>query len=70
MQAVTRVNVEQASKRIFHKPALLAEAVRLIATIGGYLKRNNDPPPGHQLLWQGYSAFQFMCLGFALLTEE
>jgi len=47
-------------------PSLLGEAVRLVAKIGGYLGRNNDPPPGHQLLWQGYTEFRFMCLGFAL----
>ncbi|MCI0653016.1 MAG: hypothetical protein L0Y38_09865 [Methylococcaceae bacterium] len=29
----------------------------------------NDPPSGHQLLWQGYTEFQFMCLGFALSAE-
>ena len=46
------------------------EAVRLVAKIGGYLGRNNDPPPGHQLLWRGYMEFQFMCLGFALLEDE
>ena len=50
-------------------PSLLGEAVILVAKIGGYLGRNNDPPPGHQLLWQGYAEFQFMCLGFALLEE-
>jgi hypothetical protein len=51
-------------------PTLLGEAVRLVAKIGGYLGRNNDPPPGHQLLWQGYAEFQFMCMGFALLEEK
>ena len=49
---------------------LLGEAVRLVAKIGGYLGRNSDPPPGHQLLWRGYAEFQFMCLGFELLEEE
>ncbi|MFH1185291.1 MAG: hypothetical protein V1755_09675, partial [Chloroflexota bacterium] len=44
--------------------------MRLVAQIGGYLGRNNDPPPGHQLLWQGYAGLQFMCMGFALLEEE
>jgi hypothetical protein len=39
---------------------LLAEAVRVLAKIGGYLGRNNDPPPGHKLIWQGYSEFQFI----------
>jgi len=27
-------------------PVRLGEAVRMIAKIGGYLGRNNDPPPG------------------------
>jgi hypothetical protein len=45
---------------------LLGEAVRLVAKIGGYLGRNNDPPPGHQLIWHGYAALQLMSFGFAL----
>jgi len=45
---------------------LLGEAVRLVAKIGGYLGRKNDPPPGHQLIWQGYAALQLMAMGFAL----
>ncbi len=59
-----------AKKKRLKPPTLLGEAVRLVAKIGGYLGRNNDPPPGHQLLWQGYAEFQFMCLGFALLEDE
>ena len=47
-------------------PSVLGDAVRLIAMIGGYLGRNCDPPPGHQLIWQGYAALQLMCLGFTL----
>ncbi len=50
-------------------PLLLRDAVRLIAMIGGYLGRDNDPPPGHQLIWQGYTLFQFMCLGFGLRDD-
>ena len=49
---------------------LLGEAVILIAKIGGYLNRKNDPPPGHQILWHGYHEFQYMCMGFALLEED
>ena len=47
-------------------PVLLGEAVRLVAKIGGHLGRKNDPPPGHQLIWQGYAALQLMAKGFAL----
>ncbi|MGV6802963.1 MAG: IS4 family transposase [Ruegeria sp.] len=50
-------------------PTLLGDAVRLVATIGGYLNRKNDPPPGHQLLWLGYTALQYMCAGYSL-TED
>jgi hypothetical protein len=56
-----------AKKKSLKPPTLLGEAVRLVAKIGGYLGRTRDPPPGHQLLWQGYTEFQFMCLGFTLL---
>jgi len=59
-----------AKKKGLKPPVLLGEAVRLVAKIGGYLGRNNDPPPGHQLIWQGYTALQFMSSGFALKEER
>ncbi|MCK5369862.1 MAG: hypothetical protein KAQ62_14980 [Cyclobacteriaceae bacterium] len=39
----------------------------MVAKLGGYLNRKNDPPPGHQILWHGYSCLQDICLGFELL---
>lgn len=59
-----------AKKKEMTPPVFLGDALRLVAKIGGYLGRNSDPPPGHQLLWQGYREFQFMCLGYALLEDE
>lgn len=59
-----------AIKKKLKPPLLLGEAVRLVAKIGGYLGRKNDPPPGHQLLWHGYAEFQFMCMGFSLLEDD
>jgi len=59
-----------ARKRRRPPPTNLGQAVHLVAILGGYLDRNSDPPPGHQLLWHGYLQFQFMCLGFALLEEQ
>ena len=56
-----------AKKKKLKPPLLLSEAVGLIAKIGGYLGRKHDPPPGHQIIWQGYREFQFMCLGYSLL---
>ena len=34
-------------------PPSIAEAVRWIARLGGYLDRKNDPPPGLEVLWRG-----------------
>ena len=59
-----------AKKKGVKPPVLLGEAIILVAKIGGYLGRKNDPPPGHQILWHGYHEFQYMCLGFELLTKE
>lgn len=47
-------------------PTTLGEAVRQVAILGGYLNRNNDPPPGHQLIWYGHIRLAGMCDGFAL----
>jgi hypothetical protein len=47
-------------------PTRLGEAVRLTARLGGYMGRTHDPPPGHQLLWQGCTRLLDWCEGFAL----
>ena len=47
-------------------PTNLGNAVQLVARMGGYLARKNDPPPGHQIMWRGYSILQIMTQGFAL----
>jgi len=58
-----------AKKNGLEHPVLVGEAVGMIARLGGYLGRKNDPPPGHQLLWEGYTVFRCMCLGFRLLEN-
>ncbi len=47
-------------------PMTLGEAMLLVARIGGYTNRNNDPPPGHELMWYGYQNLNLMCMGFEL----
>ena len=47
-------------------PLCLGATVQLVARIGGYLGRTHDPPPGHQLMWKGYSRLQAMCDGYLL----
>jgi hypothetical protein len=49
---------------------LLGDAVRLTARIGGYLGRANDPPPGDELMWNGYTQLQLLCEGFALRDDD
>jgi hypothetical protein len=44
--------------------------VRLVARLGGYLGRANDPAPGHQLMWQGYAYLQILCAGFTLGAQK
>ena len=39
----------------------LYNAIIIIARLGGYLDRNNDPPPGYEVFWKGYEFFQSMC---------
>ena len=51
-------------------PTTLNAAVRIVAGLGGYLARNRDPPPGHQLMWYGYITLMGMCAGYALRTES
>lgn len=58
-----------AASRGFPPPEDLGTAVLVLARLGGYLARKHDPPPGHQLMWQGYVTLYGMCLGFALREE-
>ena len=43
-----------AKKKRIAKPTRLGDAVRLVARLGGYIGRTNDPHPGHPIMWQGY----------------
>ena len=71
--AFSKVEVEvlrQLGETLFKKkaryPACLGDALALVAMLGGYLGRNNDSPPGYQVLWRGLSAFHFICQGYLL----
>lgn len=57
-------------KKGLKPPSTLGETVRLVARMGGYLGRANDSPPGHQLMWRGYSQLLMMCQGFILRDSE
>ena len=55
-----------AKQRTLEKPDNIGKAVQLVARLGGYLARNSDPPPGHQLMWEGYITLRAMCAGYSL----
>ena len=49
----------------------LGEAVLLVATLGGYLARKHDPPPGAEILWRGSRKLTTWCeFASFSLTEE
>ncbi|PJA58708.1 MAG: transposase [Rhodocyclales bacterium CG_4_9_14_3_um_filter_68_10] len=58
------------SRRDLKPPERLGEAVRLVARLGGYQDRKRDPPPGHQIIWTGYSKLRAMCEGFLLARQH
>jgi hypothetical protein len=64
-----RVLGDFAQSRGRTRPTQLGEAVRLVAILGGYLNRNNDPPPGHQLMWHGYATLTIMGSAYALRDQ-
>lgn len=55
-----------ARSRGLDPPTNLGEAVVMVARLSGYLARKHDPPPGHQLMWQGQTTLTSMAAGFAL----
>lgn len=59
----------QAQEYRLPEPSNLGEAIRLVARLGGYLGRARDPPPGHQLMWEGYKFLRAMCVGYALRAK-
>lgn len=54
------------TRRYARPPKNLGEAIRLTAMLGGYIGRNNDPPPGHQVMWRGYDYLSSLCVGYEL----
>jgi len=61
-----RVIGDLAQSRRRERPTELGAAVLEVAILGGYLNRNNDPPPGHQLMWHGYTTLTIMCTTYQL----
>jgi hypothetical protein len=50
-------------------PETLGVAIKIVAKMGGYLGRKNDPDPGRQIMWRGYNYLQAMSEGALLFYE-
>ena len=59
-----------AKDRRLPPPTSLGAAVFLVGKIGGYMARKSDPPPGHEIMWRGYTDLRTMCVGYAIRTPE
>jgi len=42
----------------------LKSAILLVAIMGGYRNRKHDPPPGHEIMWRGYSRLQMRAIAY------
>ena len=47
-------------------PPSVSRYLQALARLGGYLARNNDPPPGNMVLWRGMARLTDIHLGFML----
>lgn len=45
-------------------PTNLATAILTVAMMGGYMNRRHDPPPGHEIMWRGYSSLQIRATAY------
>jgi hypothetical protein len=56
--ALTKLEIAVLDKRVPDKAntpkAGIARYIQKLARLGGYLARNNDPPPGIIVIWRGY----------------
>ena len=61
-----------SSVRKLPSPEKLGRAFRLVATMGGYLNRKNDRPPGAEITWNGQAALSFTAwmLGHSIEAGE
>lgn len=51
-------------------PLTMADAINLIAKLGGYLDRACDGPPGFIVLWRGYTRLSAMVVGYRLAISQ
>ncbi|MDF1880751.1 IS4 family transposase [Sulfurimonas sp. MAG313] len=48
----------------------ISDCMKIIASLGGYLNRKNDPPPGAQIIWKGLLKLNERVKGYRLAKLE
>lgn len=52
------------------EPPSLGEFIKMIASLGGYLNRKNDPPPGPKAMWIGFNRMYDFALAWESFSNE
>ena len=49
---------------------IVSEYIKKVAILGGYLARNNDPPPGNIVIWRGMQKLNDMLYGYRIYKNK
>lgn len=49
---------------------IVSEYIKKVAILGGYLARNNDPPPGNIVIWRGIQKLNDMLYGYRIYKNK
>ena len=52
------------------EPPPLKDFIRMIAMLGGYIGRNNDPPPGPKVMWKGLTRMSDFAMAWEVFMES
>lgn len=64
VNALDRIDASRMRPRL-QRPTLAAYLLQ-IAMLGGYLARNNDPPPGNMVVWRGMTRLHDIAFGISI----
>lgn len=57
------------NKPLPDKPPSLNDFIRMVAMLGGYIGRNNDPPPGPKVMWKGLTRMADFATAWEVYVE-
>lgn len=66
----TLMALKYRTKEVSIPPPTILEAVKMIAVLGGYKNRKNDPPPGPICIWRGLQAMNQQVRIFEIFMKQ